>query len=255
MPTTAQMLENLPTLAAEAFLTIDAPNPTNRPARGVRQAHSRPPANLDAIDCLRVADPDAWGHGHLWELAQCSRVALDAVAENGDVDQLPPLPRPTTWVGECGWLLATRAHWESCADEADIAFIDDTVATIWRDLRRLVRAPRPLRVSCVRVLGTMRCGGRIMGRDQENRDTADLARSAWCYCVHCGQTYTYDAEIKRLGQLQRLPLSAWAAEFGVPVETLRKRVNRLGLKPDATDRNGRKLYDRESVSRLREAVG
>lgn len=254
-PAPRQMVAALPTLAAEALLTLDAPNPTPRPARGRTAPESRPPTNLDGIDLLRRHDPDGPGRGWLWAVGQCSRLVADdlAGADHDALDQLGPLPDPSTWPTECGWLDAAWGPWWPAATPSVSAEVCATVRDVWRGLTRLTRPVAPLLVTCVRVLGSQPCGGRIVGKDEHNRDTADLAASAWCYCAHCGQTYTYAAEIRRLGQLQRLPLSVWADELGLPVDTLRKRVQRLRLPADGRDRWGRLLFDRESIGRLKDS--
>lgn len=46
------------------------------------------------------------------------------------------------------------------------------------------------------------------------------------------------------------PITHWAVQLALPAETLRKRVTRAGLTPDGRDRNGRKLYYRDSLAAL-----
>ena len=44
------------------------------------------------------------------------------------------------------------------------------------------------------------------------------------------------------------PLSYWATYYGRNLRALQKAVQRAGLDPDATDRNGRKLYREDTLA-------
>ena len=75
----------------------------------------------------------------------------------------------------------------------------------------------------------------------------DLVTCRWCGGVMHRDEYTrwagYAAD-----EAKPKPLSYWATHLGIKAEALRKSVNRHAIKPDQTDRNGRKLYFEDTLN-------
>lgn len=71
-------------------------------------------------------------------------------------------------------------------------------------------------------------------------------------CYRCGGMQSRDSYsrwVRLLADEARpKPLSYWAGALSMPVNTLRNRVNLAGLQADGLDRNGRKLYFRDSLT-------
>lgn len=146
----------------------------------------------------------------------------------------------------CLWLASTAdllAHHEA-ADE-----FADEVADLHRRVRRAIgeTPPRPLR--CTRVVGEQHCGGRITGIDSDGRETEVREHWRWCKCRDCGQTYTFDAALRRLGVLQRLSVPQYAAEHGLPVRTVSRWVREDGLSHSGR-LGANPIYDRDDLDRV-----
>ncbi|MGD7788204.1 hypothetical protein ACQCX2_07755 [Propionibacteriaceae bacterium Y1700] len=228
MTDTITQLRQLPGLAAECWLTWDAPNPAPRASEGKRTPPgSKPPTDLSAWDALR---PDE--KGQLAVLASWARL----VAEERDNQGLTqPEPPANTWAACCDYLIAVGTFWAGAAWRDEL---EHEVAKVWRTLRTQARTPPEQRYKCTH------CGGRAHMRDG----------GSWLSCEDCGKVMDHRAEIAR-AMATRPPMTRHqiAAELGVPVDTVKKRITRYGIEPERVER-GRKLYDIERVQRRRVAV-
>lgn len=142
--TTARLTE-IPTLAAECWLTRDAPNPTPRASRTSRPAPgSRSPTALAQVDIWRLDDR---GHlAHLWAAAvevHAARTAAHLVE--------PTLPYGT-WQHTAGWLATTQTWWETQTATDDHGSLAKRVATtierVHNVLAGLARAPHARAYPC-----------------------------------------------------------------------------------------------------------
>lgn len=141
---TLKQLEAIPHLATEAYLTWNAPNPgertgfTKRPRPG-----SKAPTDLAVLDALRP-DPDAEGSSLRGVLSLAVRAVWeDARTEGSPTPDLEPEP---TFLSECRWLTETVVFWHS--DRWLTEYVTDSVATVHRELAKLVRMPKPNPYQC-----------------------------------------------------------------------------------------------------------
>lgn len=152
----------------------------------------------------------------------------------------------------CWWLIrnidALAAH-EAAED------FHAEVRSLWVRVRSAVGERPPRRPRCTRVVDGHHCGAKVIGMDIDGAATDVLEHWTWCACPACGSTYTFDAALRRLGQLQRQTIRGWADELGVLPDTLTKRIERAGVAPDGRDHRGRRLYDRATVEALVERAG
>ena len=248
MKSTTEMLTDIPTLAAEAWLTRTAPNPSGRAPRASRGDTSQPPISVDMIDAL-MPYSEARPHGLLYRLAECTRICWEKLAPN-----CPPTTEPPTWASECDWLLATRDDWQTQLDEVDHDWVRGEIYAIWCDLRRVTRAPRPLIVHCTAIRYAQHCGN-IVTPYGEELDTGGRAKplldwtgARWGACQACGTTYTFDAVLQRLAALQEYTLSEAAELLGVELRTLHRRVHSLGIKPSGR-RGNASVWDIDTLRR------
>lgn len=124
----------------------------------------------------------------------------------------------------------------------------DEIHTLWYRIRNAIGERPARRPRCTRVVDGQHCGWRVQGIDSEGEVSDLVEQWTWCRCPGCGATYTFDAALQRLGQLQSQTLRQWAVELGHEYDALRKRVQRAGLIPDGRDRRGQALYDRATVA-------
>ena len=224
MSRTITYLNELPGLAAEVYLTKDAPNPVGSPARSGVTPWPPPPANLDALDCLRV---DAYGL--LYQLTTCVKAVWEECRATRDV---PALTNPPTWVGETSWLIETRALWES--DEFLCDLVRFTVSEVHRALSQAARVPPPVRLVCTQE----GCGLPIHSRDH----------GSYFQC-EAGHVIDHWAEIRRLGQLLTVTASEAAVILGVKASTIRKWRQRRKIRAAGT-RNAMPIYRVEDIRQL-----
>lgn len=107
----------------------------------------------------------------------------------------------------------------------------DEVRSLWARIRNAVGERPPRRPRCTRVVDGGHCGERVQGRDIDGEVTDLVEHWTWCECPGCGATYTFDAALRRLGQLQDMTLPQYAAEHGIELRGLQRRVAALGLVP------------------------
>lgn len=189
-----------------------------RPAPG-----SRPPLNVDAVDLIERVHAT---------LASWVQLAMEEGLTSDD------WPADNT-LAVCLWL-ARNAHLmdEHMAGDEFAAEVHD----LWKRVRNAVGERPPRRPRCIRVLDGQHCG-HVLDCMDEGGEASDVPEEwRWCACPGCGMTYTFDAELRRLGKLQGLTLAEWAAELGIRSTTLRMRLERGKVRPDVLDAKGRKLY-------------
>ena len=240
--TTRERLTRIPDLAAEVFVTWGHPNPSGHAERGRNSPGSKAPTDLAVLDALRPGE-----RGMLAGLTECVRIVWQAM----DAGERPDLTNPPNWASECGWLLRSWDWAQASLDLSEIDWISDTIRRTHATLSELAREARPLVLHCTRMVGTEACGGGLIGRDERNADTGDWTASRWAYCAECGQTYTYTADLRRLGSVRDWTLVECAAEVGVSVLTL-KRWKKAG-RITATGKNWRgvSVFDLEAVRRAK----
>lgn len=172
MTDTIQQLHEIPDLAAEAFATWNAPNPSTRPERVTPTTGSRPPTDLAVLDALRP-DPDGEGRSLRGVLAQAVRAVWeDARMEAAHVPDLPE----ATWAGDCDWLRRTYAFWSG--DRWLVEFVGEQVAEVHRGLSALCRVPKPPIYACPTCDGRMEPipGGHMLACKEGHEHPADLER-------------------------------------------------------------------------------
>ena len=244
--TTVDQLKRIPDLAAEVFATWGHPNPGPRAGRSTRKSGSREPTDLVSFDALRLDS-----HGLLAKLTECIRLTWEAMP----ADDRPDLTNPPTWTTEAGWLLQTWEWAQVNLDLLDLDWIRDEVRTVHRELCQTARTVPPLVLRCKEVHDMQACGGRLVARDADGQDTADWVTSRWCYCPECGRTYTYDAELRKLGTVDHFTLAECAQELGVPYGTARRWKHEQKLFAAGRDHRGRDLFDLNHVRRVAERSG
>ena len=217
MTTTRERLRRLPELAAEAFLTWDAPNPAPEAERTGKRRNPHPPAptRLDVLDALRTSDD-----GHLAMLTECVRIVWEQLRWDSDRDQWPdPREHQPTWTGECGWLLATFDWWQANLDAADLGWVEGTITDAATELERVVREPRPARLRCPTCEDVLRVqdGGMV---------------------TLCDSGHEHPGPMRLAALWARKPPSPAAIiemELGVKQATLRKWHQRRKIKPAYRD--------------------
>lgn len=246
MTTIRQMLTEIPDLAAEAWITKDAPNPATptqtrprlvaeviyreRPVVSCSNPSDQTPANLAVLDVLRVPGEDDTQGGPLWGLTQAVRVMWEGLQREGE--QTPVRAEAVTWGSECGWMLACLDSWQAICDEVEWAMVESCVRQAWQALRRVVRAPEPPRLTC-RVYG---CGGRIEVQSGEvegvgNPEVESLV--AWSVAAQCehGHDTNRAAEERRHQRSYPRPLPQIATESGIPLRTLQDWAKKGKIRP------------------------
>ena len=183
---------------------------------------SRPPLRVDVLDLIdnrlksgaMTDDPvgerdlehqtgEGRRAGLLWELAQWTRLA-DEEMHNEQYTDAIPLADPPTVVSECGWLrlhldwLTSRDWWPELA--RDLSVMDREVCAALGIRPEYV--PRHT------------CGWRLVPRDG----------GTWYACTGCDAVVDHWAELKRLTEVQDVPLTELAGLIDVPRDTLRRWV-------------------------------
>lgn len=143
---TLDKLRRIPDLAAEAWMTWDAPNPGPRAEHHGRTKTAHPPAptNLGTLVALTVPTDRQIDDGTptgslLLELLLAVRHLVE------DRDGMPDWP-DHTWTGVCAWLTVTAPHWGADPFSAD--WVGDAVAHVHRRLEDLCRIPRDAVYRC-----------------------------------------------------------------------------------------------------------
>lgn len=147
--TIAEMLAMIPALVAEIAATLHAPNPAATPARHTKRDTAAPPTSLEGLELLapytRVQDnPGA----PLTLLLECSRICWEAVDPDTRAAHPQPVGADPTLAAEAAWLAQLWPHAQTQIDQADYAWIDDTLTRIIRRLAAAVRMTRPARYLC-----------------------------------------------------------------------------------------------------------
>lgn len=212
-------------------LMVDTRNPLEGDARR-RGPRSRPPLNLEPID-----------------LSDETHAILTSWVHLAHEEQLA---EPDDWPADnslacCLWL---QRHNDALCDHEAADEWRAEIRTLWRRVRWAVGERTPKRPRCTAVHDTQRCNNLVDGINADGDRTEVMEHWTWCRCPACGATYTFDAALRRLGQLQTQTLQAWAAELGIESNTLRMRLDRAGFLPDGYDHRHRRLYDRETIKRV-----
>lgn len=150
-PITA-ILADIPGLAADVWLTRDAPNPAPKADRHIRSTPgSRPTANVTVIDLLRtdahddlvIAD-DRPATSHLLDrLGMCVRMVAEE-REHAGLDS--PDEGYGTWAGVTGYLIATAPWWTTQPGLADD--VDWETRKVHQALQQAARVPHEPRYVC-----------------------------------------------------------------------------------------------------------
>ena len=227
MTTTREKLGRIPDLAAEVWLTRDAPNPGGDSGRHVQPTYgSRPPINLAMFDALRPIDPDlATETAGKW-LCNAVRIAWKIMWANGvELDPYPIAQQPT-YASESAWLLATVDLWERWEQvtfhgELELAgrTIGDEINNCYNELSRLAREPRPVRMRCPQCSAILRAqpGGE------------------WLFC---DSGHAVNGGRKLASEYWNKPAmktEAIAKELGIQPGTLRQWKNRGKIQPEYSD--------------------
>ena len=198
---------------------------------------SRPPLRADVLDMLDTRpktgamtdDPigerdleRASGQGRrvglLWELAQWTRLADEEMHDEGYPDAIPLADQPTV-VSECGWLrlhldwITGRDWWPGFA--RDLAAMD-----------REVQAALGIRPD---YQPRHTCGWRLVPRDS----------GTWYACTGCDAVVDHWAELKRLTEVQDVPLTELAGLIDVPLKTLQRWATDRWIVPLDDRKRGR----------------
>ena len=264
MTTIRQMLTEIPDLAAEAWITKDAPNPATptqasprlateviyreRPVVSCSNPSDQTPANLAALDVLRVPSEDDTQGGPLWGLTQAVRVMWEGLQREGE--PTPVRAEVVTWGSECGWMLACLDSWQAICDEVEWAMVESYVRQAWQALRRVVRAPEPPRLTC-RVYG---CGGRIEVQGGEIEGVGDPeveSLVAWSVAAQCehGHDTNRAAEERRAAARVPLPIRALSERVGVPIPTLHEWKRKGWIRPVGRE-DGAAIFEVDEVQEV-----
>ena len=149
--TTAHLIDAMPALIREAWLTIGAPNPTGKMGRAPHVPGSRVPAELWTMDALR-ADDGREEHSKVLisRLVECSRLIWEAIDHDTRKAHPQPVGSPR-WDRELSWLRKVWADAQAWLDPCDTAWIDSEIHTIRATLASIVgltRKPRNLCPDC-----------------------------------------------------------------------------------------------------------
>ncbi len=248
MTSTRGKLARIPDLAAEVWLTRDAPNPDGRTEHTKPVWASRPPLSVAVLDALRPIDPDGYSVTPLWHLTQAVRLAWDELRDRGvDTRHLPRPAEQPTFASECGWLLETAGEWEVSADLVVIEMIDWHVNECHGELTRLAREPKPIELWCQ----TEGCHGRIrpipVTYDGHTRLQAEM----------CENGHLIDRHGAVAAKIPPAPVELTARQaaerLGLNVRTIRRwaaanRIAPTGMRARA------KLYDLDALTRIHNAL-
>lgn len=211
-------------------------------AQGSGGTLSRPPMRLDVIDLLDTVHAT---------LAAWVRDAHEA----GHVTDADDWPADNA-TAMCLWL---AGHDEILVHHPARREYTDEVEHLWRQVRSTIGERPPRRPHCIGSVDGQLCGNPLEGRRaprEGERPESDgsvgaevLEQWTWCKCSACGATYTFDAALRRLGQLQRLTIPQFCAETGAVERTMRWRLQQLGIEPVGRLR-GAPTYLRDDLVRV-----
>ncbi len=218
-----KILNDLPALATEVWLTWDAPNPAPRSDQTrAGKPGSRPPTNLSTWDALR---PDT--KGLLGRLAMCARMVVEERDYEGHNDQSPTMD----WSSICVFLRSTMHWWQPQPWSDDITH---ELLKIHRQLEVCARVEPPTRYLCDQ------CGAQAFLQDGNE----------WMRCTE-GHQMPGPAALKRQ-MAKRDPMTAEAIrdEFGVLPATI-WQWKRRGLIAPVGRRGKADLWDAWTVLEVR----
>lgn len=223
--TIADMLAAIPALVVEVAATLHHPNPSAAPARRTRSDTAAPPTSLAGLDLLapyhRVQDdPEA----PLVLLLECSRICWEAVDPDTRAAHPQPIGADPTLTSEAAWLAGLWPTAQTHIDQADYAWIDDTLTRIVRQLTAAVRMTKPARYLCPD------CGWPM-----------HLGETGWMVC-ETGSHMHPGPERLRDQWRRKPPMSTahLAAQLHITTERIRKWHERGKLHP--TRQEGRTLF-------------
>lgn len=219
-PTIADMLAAIPALVVEVAATLHHPNPSATPARRARSDTAAPPTSLAGLDLLapytRVQDdPDA----PLVLLLECSRICWEAVDPDTRAAHPQPVGADPTLTTEATWLTGLWPHAQTHIDQADYAWIDETLTRITRRLAAAVRMTRPARYLCPD------CG-----------NSMHLADTGWMLCEAGHQHPGPDRLRDQWRRHPPMTTTDLAQALRIPAATLHTWHHRRLIQPVTTDR-------------------
>ena len=222
--TVADMLAMIPALVAEIAATLHAPNPAATPARRPRTATGAVPTSIMGLELLapyhRVQDdPEA----SLMLLLECSRICWEAADPDTRANHPQPVGADPTLATEAAWLAQLWPTAQTHIDQADYAWIDETLTRITRRLAAAVRMTKPARYLCPD------CG-----------NSMQLAATGWMLC-EAGHQHPGPERLR--DQWRRKPpmsTAHLAAQLHITTERIRKWHERGKLHP--TRQEGRTLF-------------
>lgn len=155
--TVAEMLDAIPVLVREAWLTVDAPNPDG-PRVGSRGGPSRDELVLSVTQpepdsptwtrsprrvSLARALSTALESSLFAPVLECSRLVWESLDDDTKRAHPQPIGEPT-WQAEVSWLRKTWQDAQAYLDQADFAWIESEVRGVWRSLAAMAGVrPRP----------------------------------------------------------------------------------------------------------------
>lgn len=142
--TVADMLDLIPSLVREAWVTIGAPNPGGEVGRAPHVAGSRVPAELWVMEALRGDDGrEADSKVLISRLVECSRLIWESLDADTRAAHPQALGSPQ-WATEVAWLSAAWPDAQAWLDPCDASWIEDEVREIQHTLAAICKlGPRP----------------------------------------------------------------------------------------------------------------
>ncbi len=159
--TTRDRLDTLARLIAEVEATVGAPNPSGESGRRTSNAAPPAPADLAALDVLRVGDE--CGPSLLACLVQCSRIVWEAWPP--DVRARHPQPEGVQWATEVRWLGYAWSDAQAWLDLADHDWIEAEVRHVTSAVAAVARITRPIRYRCPQCGDQLKPEGDVMRCD------------------------------------------------------------------------------------------
>ncbi|MGC4151513.1 MAG: hypothetical protein QM628_00345 [Propionicimonas sp.] len=155
-PTIAEMLEAIPLLVHEAWLTVDAPNPDG--ARVGSRGASRDELVLSVVRpepdsptwtrapktvALSRALSTALESSLFAPVLECSRIVWEALDAATKAAHPQPIGEPS-WSTEIAWLRSAWADAQAYLDPADFAWIESELRGVWRSVAAMAGVrPKP----------------------------------------------------------------------------------------------------------------
>lgn len=155
-PTIAEMLEAIPLLVREAWLTVDAPNPDG--ARVGSRGASRDELVLSVVRpepdsptwtrapktvALSRALSTALESSLFAPVLECSRIVWESLDAATKAAHPQPIGEPS-WGTEIAWLSSTWADAQAYLDPVDFAWIESELRGVWRSVAAMAGVrPKP----------------------------------------------------------------------------------------------------------------